>query len=179
MIDALLTARYVQRSAEGHYAANDASPSVQVDLKSESVDIPVVSSETRRTQVEAALELEQPESEHEGDPAPQDSRPTTSDRSPRVVTLSEDARGIIGQLKNNLDQTNQRLVGMQEFLKDALKDGFGNITQLMIKLHNHSARVSELLPLGATLIEYMQGIQLWKRPDVSSYCRRERGSSYG
>lgn len=72
--------------------------------------------------------------EHEGEPDHHIPLPGLSDTAPRVVTLPEDIRGVIEQLKFNQDQTDQRLAGIQDVLK--------NNARIMVKLHNHTARVS-------------------------------------
>lgn len=77
-------------------------------------------------------------SEREGDPGPQTPRLNS-----RSYTLTEDTHGIIEQLKANQEQTDRCLLGMQDALKDGLKDAVENVTRMMIKLHNHSVRVSD------------------------------------
>lgn len=88
---------------------------------------------------------------HEGDRTPLHPGPPAGHALSTTGALSKDACGIIEQLQANLDQSDRRLVEMQNILKDelkggleGLKNGLENITQLMIKLHNHSARVSIL-----------------------------------
>ncbi|KAF8596741.1 hypothetical protein BDV93DRAFT_513888 [Ceratobasidium sp. AG-I] len=53
-----------------------------------------------------------------------------------VNTLVEKTHSVIKQLKANQDRNDQRLVEMH----DALKDSLENVTRMMVKLHNHSAR---------------------------------------
>ena len=86
--------------------------------------------------------------QHQGGRATHDSGPSSEHFPPAAVTLSQDALGIIDQLKANMEQTDRRLEGIQDVLRDELKDGLDgvkngleNVTRLMIKLHNHSARV--------------------------------------
>lgn len=78
----------------------------------------------------------------------------SSDARAQAVTLSEDARGIIEQLKSNQGQGDRCLLGMQA----ALQESLGNITKLMVKLHNHLARVSVLFHLWELLLVSRQGV---------------------
>ncbi|KAF8600145.1 hypothetical protein BDV93DRAFT_546494 [Ceratobasidium sp. AG-I] len=132
-------ARYIQRSTEGHHTVQDGSPSDTGNPETGSSERPAERNEIRGVPSNTALGLDQPAFEHEGDPVTHGSR-SISHAPSTAVALSEDARGIIEQLKINLEQTDQRLVGIQDVLRDELKDGLKNVTRLMIKLHNHSAR---------------------------------------
>ncbi|KAF8594048.1 hypothetical protein BDV93DRAFT_612022 [Ceratobasidium sp. AG-I] len=133
-------ARYIQRDTEGHYAVQGVSPGARTNPDVEALYMPAVPGRMRRILVEAGSEREQPELADDGNPAPHDAHFVAPDVPSNTVNLSEDARGVIQQLKVNIDQTDRRLAELSDVLKDALKDGLENVTQLMVKLHNHSAR---------------------------------------
>ena len=101
---------------------------------------PAIPSEIAGALFSATPDFEPPTLEHEGNAVTRNSCSDSSTPS-RTATLSEDARGIIEQLKTNMEQTNQRVVGIQDTLRNSLKDSLKDVTWLMIKLHNHSARV--------------------------------------
>ncbi|KAF8600141.1 hypothetical protein BDV93DRAFT_286196 [Ceratobasidium sp. AG-I] len=143
-------ARYIQQSIEGQYSAQDASPGTRVSREINSADGSGAPIEAPEVTVGAATDFGQLGSEHQDNPLPHSSR-SSSCAPAATAALSKDARGIIKQLKANLDQTDRRLVEMRDVLKDelngelngglnGLKNGLASITRLMIKLHNHSAR---------------------------------------
>ncbi|KAF8593662.1 hypothetical protein BDV93DRAFT_549470 [Ceratobasidium sp. AG-I] len=146
----LANARYIQQSIEGQYSAQDASPGTRVSREINSADGSGAPIEAPEVTVGAATDFGQLGSEHQDNPLPHSSR-SSSCAPAATAALSKDARGIIKQLKANLDQTDRRLVEMRDVLKDelngelngglnGLKNGLASITRLMIKLHNHSAR---------------------------------------
>lgn len=96
------SARYVQRSTEGHYATQDTSPDARVNREADLADRPVGLGEVRRAPVDTAPESEHPGSEDEGDYGPRGSHTTPVDVPLGNVTLSEDARGIIEKMNDNM-----------------------------------------------------------------------------
>lgn len=58
------------------------------------------------------------------------------DAPPGMTALVAGMNSVVEQLKVNHDQTDRLMAGIPEALKD--------VTRLMIKLHNHSARVGYL-----------------------------------
>lgn len=162
-INCVAITRYVQRTTEGHYTARDISSSAESN--------PQVLIEKPRALVDSATDTEPdpaPEAtwgepitgpDHERGSASQApslssktpslsskapflplKAPSSRGPSPVSPTDSLDPRGIIEQLKSNQDQTNH-----------ALKDAVENVTRMMIKLHNHFARVSKPVQYAVTL----------------------------
>ncbi|KAF8598002.1 hypothetical protein BDV93DRAFT_512902 [Ceratobasidium sp. AG-I] len=144
-------ARHIQHSTEGHYlASQDAPPQVKIEPGMESLERPMITSELPMDPADSVLEVVSlkseieflksavisPTSEHEITPGFHDSHPISSDILHENATLSEDARSIIEQLKANVDHSGRGLAGLQDTLAGGLKD----VTRLMIKLYNHSAR---------------------------------------
>ncbi|KAF8597997.1 hypothetical protein BDV93DRAFT_512896 [Ceratobasidium sp. AG-I] len=103
-------------------------------------------------------------SEHNIGPDARASPSDYADLTSTMVRLLTGVNGVIEQLKANQEQTDQRLVRIQDLLKDGLRDGLRDglkdglrdglkdglknalgsavekVTRMMIKLHNHSAR---------------------------------------
>lgn len=157
-------ARYLQRTTEGHYT-DRGTKNAQSNrvVRTEKPRDPVDSaSDTEAAVTPEADRGDEPVSESEpGVPASQ-APPGSPDVHSKTTALSEDTRSIIGQLKANQDQTDQRLAGLQDTLE--------NVTQLMVKLHNHSARVSWAILSAAIYLINHQGVQHWETLPISSYC---------
>ncbi|KAF8594049.1 hypothetical protein BDV93DRAFT_612023 [Ceratobasidium sp. AG-I] len=129
-------ARHIQRTTEGYFTPRQALPSTRAGQTARVTRPRVPVDQVLDIQpgiTLGALQTElDPEPEHGGDTV-EAPIPDLFGRRPGIDILPEDARGIIEQLRANQDQSDRTL-------KDGLKDVVENVTRLMIKLHNHSAR---------------------------------------
>lgn len=126
LINVVRVARHIRRSTKDDYVTHDASPVIQVEPEPRLVQQPFSTPEIYRRPDSTAPNPEPAQSGPEAIPGSRDSQ-----------VIFPDAR-IIEQLKTNMDQSDRRLVE----LADALTSGLKDVARLMIKLHNHSARVS-------------------------------------
>ncbi|KAF8592885.1 hypothetical protein BDV93DRAFT_517011, partial [Ceratobasidium sp. AG-I] len=126
--------RHIRRTIEGHYTTRDASNNLESNEKvpTETPQIAVCPKPDSNPIVTSESPQGDPNPEQACSPEIQIPRPEPLDASFRTTALTENTDRIVEQLKTNLEQTNLRLVGVQ--------DAVQSITRLMIKLHNHSAR---------------------------------------
>ncbi|KAF8593660.1 hypothetical protein BDV93DRAFT_612162 [Ceratobasidium sp. AG-I] len=142
-------ARYIKQTTKGYYAPHNTSDDAGDKQETKLPHQPVVSTE----QPEALKDHETgshgqaaPHSHHRTGSNPgigqkdglssQVPHCSASDSLSRIAALLEKTQEVTEQMGVGQNQTNQLLVGMQ----DTLKDGIENVTRMMIKLHNHSAR---------------------------------------
>ncbi|KAF8597478.1 hypothetical protein BDV93DRAFT_562201 [Ceratobasidium sp. AG-I] len=156
-------ARYIQRTNEGRYTADNIPPNVEPNqpVLAEGTDdsrVPIGSvSDTASIHAPEPAEGNLFTGSERGD-APEMAIPRSDspDLSSRTITLLENTRDLIEQMKTGQDQANQLLAEMQDTLKDGLMDGLkdilkkelkdaldvavADVTRVVIKLHNISAR---------------------------------------
>ncbi|KAF8593663.1 hypothetical protein BDV93DRAFT_584284 [Ceratobasidium sp. AG-I] len=143
----LQLARYIKRTNETHYAIHDEIASAESSKKpsAKRPRVPIDSTfDTEQAVFEAGGSKLADGSDHETSSDGQTARPSSLDPPSATTELLAGVNGIIEQLKVNQDQVDQQLAGMQDKLKDGMKDALEvaaeKITRMMIKLRNHDAR---------------------------------------
>ncbi|KAF8600140.1 hypothetical protein BDV93DRAFT_525562, partial [Ceratobasidium sp. AG-I] len=143
----LQLARYIKRTNETHYAIHDEIASAEPGKKpsAKRPRVPIDSTfDTEQAVFEAGGSKLADGSDHETSSDGQTARPSSLDPPSATTELLAGVNGIIEQLKVNQDQVDQQLAGMQDKLKDGMKDALEvaaeKITRMMIKLRNHDAR---------------------------------------